>query len=181
MPRKEALPTIPGQLKRKNTGGDQHQTENFFYKISLLEQLERLLNFRDVYTEVNKVRTSKRGVYRRFEDGLNFKRNPLFKRYPNSLQVHLYIDEVQICNPQGSYNHKLVFVYFSLANLDVKFRFTYKSIFLLSMFYHDLLEHYDYNTMFRSIADELKNLEDGVEMKIQNKRSGTRHTDSYNS
>jgi hypothetical protein len=176
MPEKEALPTIPGQLKRKRTGGDQHQAENFLYKISLLKQLERLLNFRDVYTEVNKVRTSQVGVYRRFEDGLNFKRNPLFKRYPNSLQVHLYVDEVQICNPTGSYNHKIVFVYFSLANLDAKYRSTYQSIFLLSMFYHDLLEHYDYNTIFRSIVDELKKLEDGVKMNIQGKPEVVRGT-----
>ena len=166
LPVKESLPPVPGQLKRKRTTGDQKQTENFFYRIPLLKQLERLLNFKDVYAEVNKAHTSQRGVYRRFQDGYKFKNNPLFKEHPNALQVHLYIDEVQICNATSSYDHKIVFIYFSLANLDVKYRSTYQSIFLLSMFYHDLLEVYDYNTILSPIVQELKKLEVGVEMNI---------------
>ena len=79
LPVKESLPPVPGQLKRKRTTGDQKQTENFFYRIPLLKQLERLINFKDVYAEVNKVHTSQRGVYQRFQDGCKFKNNPLFK------------------------------------------------------------------------------------------------------
>ena len=73
---------------------------------------------------------------------------------------------MQICNATSSYDHKIVFIYFSLANLDVKYRSTYQSIFLLSMFYHDLLEVYDYNTILSPIVQELKKLEVGVEMNI---------------
>ena len=165
LPEQERLPTVPGQLKKRRET-DPEQTENSFYRIPLLKQLERILNFKDVYAEVNKVHTLQRGVLQGYKDGLHFKNNPLFKKYSNALQVHLYVDEVQICNATGSYDHKIVFVYFSLANLDVKYRSNYQSIYLLSMFYHDLVDIYDYNTLFRPVVEELKKLEEGVLMNI---------------
>ena len=49
---------------------------------------------------------------------------------------YLYLDEVQLCNPIESYGHKIVFVYFAIENLDLKFRSTFKFINLLSVFYN---------------------------------------------
>lgn len=35
-------------------------------------------------------------------DGSQFKQHPLFSNEPHSLQIMLYYDEVEVCNPLGS-------------------------------------------------------------------------------
>ena len=42
-------------------------------------------------------------------DGLLFKSHPLFSAHRNSLQLIIYYDEVEVCNPLGSRSgvHKL--------------------------------------------------------------------------
>jgi len=37
-----------------------------------------------------------------FCDGQGFKNHPLFSMHNNALQIFLYFDEVEICNPLGS-------------------------------------------------------------------------------
>jgi hypothetical protein len=92
----------------------------------------------------------------RFEDGTAFKTSELFKRYPKAIQIHLYLDEAQVCDPLGSKttSNKLVFVYFQLGNIDVKFRSNLKSIFLLSIFYNHQVHAYGLNLLLKPIDDE---------------------------
>ena len=42
-------------------------------------------------------------------DGLTFKKHPLFSNNPSALQVMLFYDDVEVCNPIGSRakKHKL--------------------------------------------------------------------------
>lgn len=42
-------------------------------------------------------------------DGDGFKKHPLFSKYPHAIQIILYYDDVEICNPLGSRRtkHKL--------------------------------------------------------------------------
>ena len=137
--------------------------------VPLIKQLEELLNIKDIYSEIHKSRISTPGVYNRYEDGSNFAHNKLFNDHPNALQIHLYLDEVQLCNLGSRYDQKFVFVYFSLAYLDPKFRSTYDSINLFSIFKDDLVENDTYNELFRPIVEELKLLEDGIKMEIDGK------------
>ena len=46
-------------------------------------------------------------------DGLQFKRHTLFSSEPHALQVMLYFDEVELCNPLGSSSkiHKIGILY----------------------------------------------------------------------
>ena len=37
-----------------------------------------------------------------FCDGDLYKNNELFQKFPNALQIHMYYDEVEMCNPIGS-------------------------------------------------------------------------------
>ena len=53
-------------------------------------------------------------------DGLQFKTHALFSSEPHSLQIMLYFDEVEICNPLGSSSkiHKIgKFYYFSIKSI----------------------------------------------------------------
>ena len=44
-----------------------------------------------------------------YSDGAYFKIHPLYKDHPGTLQIQLYYDELEICNPIGSkaLKHKL--------------------------------------------------------------------------
>ena len=49
------------------------------------------------------------GLLEDYCDGAQFKHHPLFCKQPKSLQIMLYFDEVEVCNPLGSKvkTHKL--------------------------------------------------------------------------
>ena len=44
-----------------------------------------------------------------FCDGSLFKNHPLYQAYPDALQLIVYFDELEVCNPLGSHSgiHKL--------------------------------------------------------------------------
>lgn len=44
-----------------------------------------------------------------FCDGSLFKNHPLFQTHPDALQLIIYFDELEVCNPLGSHSgiHKL--------------------------------------------------------------------------
>jgi hypothetical protein len=46
------------------------------------------------------------GLLSDFCDSEAYKNHPLFKRYPRALQIILYFDELEICNPLGSKSNK---------------------------------------------------------------------------
>ena len=159
--------------------------------VPLIDQLEQLLYIEDIYHEIMEKPVVSHGsgcffrysilkiiltnlmknillCYIRYEDGSNFKSSHLFKRHPRGLQIISYIDEVQMCNPIGTYSHKVIYVNFSLGNIPFKFRSRLELIFLLSIFYFKQTAFYNLNTMLRPIIEELKRLE-----KIQVKRTKT--------
>ena len=81
----------------------------------------------------------------------------------------MYVDvvEVQICNPIGSYNHKLFFFYFSIANLPRHLRSKFEMMHLFSVFYDHHVKRYGYNILLKPIVEDLKKLEAGVKMCIK--------------
>ena len=68
-----------------------------------------MLNNTSVWEEINRPQVNCDGVMRDFGDGLFVKEHPIFSKYPNALQVVLYYDDLEICNPLGSSagKHKL--------------------------------------------------------------------------
>jgi hypothetical protein len=169
MPRKELLPVRTEDFGRFRAGQPQQFNQQNYIYVPIIPQLQHLLNIIDVYDEVKRPKPNMKGKWTCYEDGLNYQTNPLFQRHPQALQVHIYLDEVQMCCPLGSYSHKLVFVYFSIGNIPPKLRSACKFINLLSIFYYDQVSQYDYNTLLRPIIDDLKLLEDGVTFLINDK------------
>ena len=176
MPIKVKLPSKPGTLKRMKSGKHRQAVKEHFIYVPLIDQLQRILNMKDVYSEIKKAKQPIPGVYSRYEDGVRYHENPLFIAHPDSLQIHVYLDEVQLCNPTGSYDHKVVFVYFSIANLPQKYRSSFQCMNLLSIFEHRQVAKFDYNTLLRPIVDDLKRLEDGIELCIDGKTETIRGT-----
>lgn len=67
--------------------------------------------------------------------GSLFKSHPLFSIQPSALQMILYTDKIEIWNPLGSHAsvNKLLMVYYTLGNIDPKFRSKLSAIRLLAI------------------------------------------------
>ena len=190
MPLTVNLPAIPQDFGRHKTRSRQSFKQQNYVCVPLIDQLEQLLNIEDIYHEIMEKPVVSHGsgcfcrysimkiiltklmknillCYFRYEGDSNFKSSHLFKRHPRGLQIILNIDEVQMCNPIGSYSHKVVYVYFSLGNIPFKFRSRLQLIHLLSIFYFEQTAFYNLNTMLRPIIEELKRLEEGVEIQVK--------------
>ena len=170
MPVKIPLPQLTQDFGRHSTGKEQEFRVQDYVYVPLLPQLEKLLNMPDIHREVYKVYHPSSTRYSRYEDGENYRLNPFFQQHPNALQIHLYFDEVQMCNAMSSYNHKVVFVYFTLGNLSPRFRSTYKSINLLAIFYYDQVALHVINLLLRPIIEDIKKLENGVDLHIKDEK-----------
>ena len=65
-----------------------------------------------------------RSEYTDIQDGQVFKRNPFFKENPEGLQLIIFQDSFEVVNPLGSarVKHKVLGVYYTLANVDARCR-----------------------------------------------------------
>jgi hypothetical protein len=80
------LPVQAADFGRHKTGKDQHFKPQKYICVPILKQSERILNFKDVLSEINEVKTIKPKEYSFFESGQTFKTNSFFQTFPNALQ-----------------------------------------------------------------------------------------------
>ena len=104
------------------------------YYIPLIKSLEQLLSHPVVLSMFDKgVETCRAGSLKDIIDGDILKSHPLFSVRPNTLQLILYTDEIELCNPLGSHasKNKLLMVYYTLGNIHPKYRSKLAAIYLL--------------------------------------------------
>jgi hypothetical protein len=103
---------------------------HYSYDVSLEDSLTQLLNNEAVLQEVRNKRTRQDGSMWDYSDGSQFKEHLLYKDHPEALQIHLYFDELEVCNPLGSraLKHKLGLFYYTLGNIRPELRSTLMAI-----------------------------------------------------
>ena len=118
-----------------------------------------------------------------FCDGKTYKEHPLFSSNPTALQIMLYYDDVEICNPLGSRAkvHKLgkhnndrnnffiiimlhllvhtALFYYTLGNISPAYRSSLKCIQLLTVVKYNDLVKYGIDTILSPFMEDLKLLE----------------------
>ncbi|KAM7380069.1 hypothetical protein PAMP_003389 [Pampus punctatissimus] len=102
-------------------------------------------------------------------DGSLFKSHPLFSVKPFALQIILYTDEIEICNPLGSHAsvNKLLMVYYTLGNINPKFRSKLAAIRLLAIAKADDIDKCGVDFVLQRIDEDLKLLYNGVTIQTQ--------------
>jgi hypothetical protein len=133
-PVKIDLPLGAEDYIRHRTGRRQlFKVKDYFY-VPLLRQLEKINNFTDVYDEVMLRKPVKKNEFSYFENGSAFNENTLYQLDRTTIQFLLYLDDASTTADKGNRSkNKLKFIYFTLGNIDVKYRSTFKSIQLLSI------------------------------------------------
>nr|XP_046258520.1 uncharacterized protein LOC124066299 [Scatophagus argus] len=110
--------------------------DHCFHYIPLVKSLEQLLSHPRIIAMIDeRPQTCKDGFFHDFIDGDIFKSHPLFLKFPTALQLILYTDEIELCNPLGSRanKNKLLLIYYTLGNINPKYRSRLAAIHLLSM------------------------------------------------
>ena len=101
-------------------------------------------------------------------DGSLFNTHPLFSMRPSALQLILYSDEIELCNPLGPHisGNKLLMFYYTIGNIDPKFRLKIGSIRLLAIAKAKDISGAKVEVILKRIEKDLKQLYEGVEIKM---------------
>lgn len=112
----------------------------------------------------------KEGFFQDIVDGLFFKAHPFFSARPNALQIVLYTDVIEICNPLGSFTskNKLFMLYHTLANINPRYRSKLAAIRLLAMARSVDLRPCGIDVILNRVKEDMDALYNGVEINTIN-------------
>jgi hypothetical protein len=84
--------------------------------------------------------------------------------FDHELYLSLYYDDIEMCNPIGSFvkTHKLGVFYFSILNLPTSIRSRLENIYLLCLARTSDIKEYGINTIMQPFVDEMKQFNSGV-------------------
>ena len=127
--------------------------------IPLLTTLRKLLSDATVMEQIDQLpnRIHQDGKIEDFCDGERYKNHPLFSKDASALQIIAYYDEVEICNPLGSHvkQHKLGIVFYTVGNVDPKYRSQLKLINLVIVATVPIIEVYGLNKVLQPFVSDL--------------------------
>jgi hypothetical protein len=127
-------------------------------------QLKRMIDEERVQPSPN--------VIESFIDGNQFKHHAFFQKFPHSIRVNLYYDDIEVCNPLGANRgvYKLAMFYFTVQNFPLKFSSHLDNIYLLAICHTTDLKKYGFSKILEPFVSELKHLssETGVSIRLPN-------------
>lgn len=162
---------ISQKLCRVKRGGTRVlKTKNiYFYYVSLIKSLEQFLCNPRIFNMIHHpTNCSKNGFLKDIVNGSLFKTHPLFSVKRTALQLILYSDEIEICNPLGAHAsvNKLLMFYYSLGNIEPKFRSKLPAIRLLAIAKAKDISEAGVDVILERIEKDLKKLYSGTKVKI---------------
>lgn len=142
-------------------GSDESLTQRFAYYIPVKQTLTNLLESDLWKNAISQSCDSDTDVLCDIKDGKICKSNKFFKENPGCLKLILYQDAFEIVNPLGSAKkkHKLLAVYFSVANLPVHVRSNTDHMSLVLLCGENDLKHFGPGKIFSELLQDLKDLE----------------------
>lgn len=129
--------------------------------VPLLGTLRSIFKNKDIRECFFQEKSFEEGTYKDINDGLYFRRHPLFSTKKHALQILLFFDEFETANPLGAKKgvHKLGAVYFTLKNLPPKLNSVLMNIHLAALFYTEDLKKYGFEKILKPLISDLKVLE----------------------
>ena len=143
------------------------KAESFQY-VPILDVLKQVLEKNDVWecfqrynNRIATVAERPDSVLEDYTDGSIFKEHRLFQGDPHLIRIHLYTDEFEVVNPLGSKKllHKVCAFYFSIGNLEPKYRSHLRHIHLAILARYKLVQKYTYSDILKPLIEDLKKLQ----------------------
>jgi len=150
-----------------------HVNNDTFHYIPMLNVLKKFLSHRDVDQHLQDqlfcVGKNKLDVLESFCDGKIHATDSFFADNPDALQIHLYLDELELCNPIGAKRgkHKITAVYYLVGNVHQKFRSQQRFIHLALLVKHKHVKEYGYANVLQPLVYDLEILQaDGISIIV---------------
>ena len=151
-------------FKNKGSKRQMCEIEDTMVYIPILQSIEQLLSNPRIFELVsNPLTRSNEGIYYDIKDGVCWKGNPIFQLNTDALQIILYHDEVELCNPLGSHvgKHKVDLYYYTLGNIDPRFRSKLCAIRLVAIVKAQDVAKYGHGKILTPIVNDLESLASG--------------------
>ena len=119
------------------------------YIIPFLSNLETLLMNEEIQSNIETQVPSRDGVYRSVIDGSYYRNTNIFNSIQNALAILFYYDELGVANPIGPFSakHKLGVCYWTLGNIDPKYRSSVQSIMLYAIAKYSIIEKHGFSCL----------------------------------
>ncbi|XP_045210242.2 uncharacterized protein LOC123561730 [Mercenaria mercenaria] len=147
--------------------------ENFAY-FPMNKSLEQFFQNSRLFEIATCARTpNNNGFYNVLSGGSIFINNALFHTNSNALQIILYFDDLEICNPMNKKagSHKLGLFYYTIGNLPQTYRSRLPAVRTLAIIKRKVMNKHTINVVLESIRQDLIKLEQGITITV----SGVNH------
>lgn len=136
-------------------------SQHTYMYVPILTSLQMLLKKADVLEKINETSSQLPGQYMSYCDGSYYQENQLLSAEGQNLSILLYIDDFEIANPLGTSKkmHKVCGVYWTLANLPVKYRSALHATQLALLCNSNDVRQFGYEKVFVPLLSDLKTLE----------------------
>ncbi|XP_048100473.1 uncharacterized protein LOC125295253 [Alosa alosa] len=130
-----------------------------FQYVPIEALLKVILGKDDIFNNIAHGRIHEEGFISYFTDGEIFQKFP-FNGDENIIRLHFYTDEYEIVNPLGSKKaiHKICAFYFSIGNIEPKYRTQLRHIHLSILVRNQLLKRYTYTDILNPLVTDLQRL-----------------------
>jgi hypothetical protein len=138
-----------------------------YHYVPILVTLKNYLEQPDVWASCHQPCTTD-GMLRNYTDG-EITVNSSHKGDKMFIRIHLYSDEVEICNPIGSRKtvHKLSAFYFLVGNIETKHWSSLSNIHLALLCKYKIVKTVGYQKVLEPLLADIKLLEtEGIELEI---------------
>ena len=145
--------------------------EEFIY-IPVLDSLQQLLSNERISKMIFRPKTVRNeDIFYDVHDGSLFKNDNFFIGKKYALELVINHDDLEVCNPLGSKagKHKVDMFYYSLVNIDPKFRSKHCAVRLLAICNTNFVKKYGIEKVLSPIVDDVNRLYEGYPMLLQEK------------
>lgn len=162
------------KFNSKTQSSQQRKVNETFQYVTIIETLELLMYHPEVREYVNSEKNWDDDWLKSFRDGVNFKTNPFFKKYPQAFRIQLYYDDFVFNNPLGSkvHPHKLGAFYYIIQNLPNHLNSFEGGIHVLAICYTADIDKYGMKALLEPFLNDLEKLESegGVEIFVNDEK-----------
>lgn len=155
-------------------GKDNFHNDAIYHYVPILETIKSLLSDPSVYNKIFKSnKPSENNIYRNHTDGKVFRNNPFFISGQGNLQLILYQDSFEICNPLGSskLKHKILALYMTIGNIADYNKSKIDNIQLVFLCKEKHVKFFGIDKIFSEVVKDLQILEkEGVELEYPTKK-----------
>ena len=152
----------------KSINGRPRKVNMYGYYIPIEKVVEAVMHSTHVLDCIENPHNSRDGIMRDFCDGNYIRTSKYFQNNPEALQIILFYDDAEFCNPIGhrTKKHSMGLFYWTLGNFPPSYRSTYSSIFLLAVAKTQHLKKWGIGNLLVNFISTMQKLDMGITVKI---------------